>query len=239
MYYILTQFEGSFHCTIVYQTRYVNNIAYIQQRKDSSISSWTTFDHCLIPKKFIDFVTTLPNITEEENFISNSTTSVSEVTSQHMPNLLTSDTGLLSMDIKRILRSYDFESMPLFRSQEEYFAALEDLENLWKKLESYRIETKLTTFHDKTDHTTSSTSDDNRKTVISSILERFPSLLEENSKTEENFQEISTELSSNNALQKRSHFRVVRGCVLHSGKVPKRMRFDENVRCSCDNNNKN
>ena len=134
------------------------------------------------------------------------------------------------MDIKSILRSYDFESMPLFRSHEEYFAALENLENLWKKFESCRNETKLTTIHDKIDHTTSSTSDDNRKTVISSILERFPSLLEEN------FQKLSTEPSSNNALQKRSH-RVVRGCVLHSGKFPKRMRFDENVRCSCDSNN--
>ena len=68
MYHILTQFEGSFQRTIVYQTRYENNFAFIQQRKNSSISSWTTFDHCLIPKKFIGFVTTLPKITEEEDF---------------------------------------------------------------------------------------------------------------------------------------------------------------------------
>ena len=236
MYHILTQFEGSIQRTIVYQTRYERNIAFIQQRKDSSISSWTTFDHCLIPKNFIDFVTTLPNITEEEDFINNSTTSETEVTSQHIPNRLTSDIGSLPMDIKRILRSYDFECMPLFRSHEEYFAALKDLENLWKKLESCRNKFKLTTIHDKIDHTTSSTSDDNRKTVISSILERFPSLLEENSKIEENFQKFSTEPSSNKALQKRS-YRVVRGCVLHSGKFPKRLRFDENVSCSCDNNN--
>ena len=236
MYHILTQFEGSFQRTIVYQTRYENNIAFIQQRKDSSISSWTTFDHCLIPKKIIDFVTTLPNITEEEDFINNSTPSETEITSQHIPNPLTSDIGSLPMDIKRILRSYDFESMPLFKSHEEYFAALEDLENLWKKLESCRNEINLTAIHDKIDHTTSSTSDDNRKAVISSILERFPSLLEENSKIEEDFQKFSTEPSSNNALQKRSH-RVVRRCVLHSGNFPKRMRFDENVRCSCDNNN--
>ena len=140
------------------------------------------------------------------------------------------------MDIKRILRSYDLESMPLFRSHEEYFAALEDLGNLRMKLELCRNETKLTTIHEKIDHSTSSTSDDIRKTVISSILERFPSL-PENSKIEENFQKFSTEPWSNNALQKRSHFRVVRGCVLHSGNFPKRMRFDENVRCSCDNNN--
>ena len=132
MYHILTQFEGSFQRTIVYQTRYENNIAFIQQRKDSSISSWTTFDHCLIPKKFIDSVTTLPNITEEEDFINNSIPSETEVTSQHIPNPLTSDIGSLPMDIKSILRSYDFESMPLFRSHEEYFAALENLENLWK-----------------------------------------------------------------------------------------------------------
>ena len=35
MYHILTQFEGSFQRTIVYQTSYENNIAFIQQRKDS------------------------------------------------------------------------------------------------------------------------------------------------------------------------------------------------------------
>ena len=236
MYHILTQFEGSFQRTIVYQTENENNIAFIQQRKDSSISSWTTFNHCLIAKKFIDFVTTLPNITEEEDFINNSTPSETEITSQHILNPLTSDIGSLPMDIKRIFRSYDFESMPLFKNHEEYLAALEDLENLLKKLESCRNEIKLTTIHDKIDHTTSSTSDDNRKTVISSILERFPSLLEENSKIEENFQKFSTEPSSNNALQKRSHC-VFRGCVLLCGNFPKRMRFDENVRCSCDNNN--
>ena len=237
MYHILTQFEGSFQRTIVYQTRYEKNIAFIQQRKDSSYSSWTTFDHCLIPKKFIDFVITLPNITEEEDFIDISTPSETRVTSQNIPNPLTSDIWSLPMDIKRILRSYDFESMPLFRSREEYFAALEDLENLWKKLESCRIETKVTTIHDKIDHTTSSTPDDNRKTVISSILERFPILLEENSKIEEIFQNLSTEPSANNALRKRNQSRVVGGCVLHSRNFPKRMRFDENVRFSCDNNN--
>ena len=148
---------------------------------DSSISS---FDHCLIPKKllFFTFVTTIPNITEEEDFINKSTPSETEVTSQHKPNALTSDKRSLPMHIKRILRSYDFDSLPLFRRHEEYFAALEDLENMWKKLESCRSEIKLTTIHDKIDHTTSSTSDGNRKTVISSILERFPRLLEENSK---------------------------------------------------------
>ena len=77
---------------------------------------------------------------------------------------------------------------------------------------------------------------DIKKTVKSAILERFPSLFEENSKNEENVQKLSTEPSSNNALQKRSHFRFVRGSVPHSGIFPKRMRFDKNVRCSCDNN---
>ena len=105
MYHILTQFEGSFQRTIVHQTRYENNIAFIQQRKDSSISSWTTFNHCLISKKFIDFVTTLPNITEEEYFINNSNPSETGVTSQNTPNPLTSDIWSLPMGIKRILRS--------------------------------------------------------------------------------------------------------------------------------------
>ena len=218
MYHILSQFEGSFQRTIVYQTRYENNIAFIQQKKDNAISSWTTFDHRLIPKKFYEFVTTLPNITEEEDFINNSTSSETEVTSYHIANPLTSDIGFLPIDIKRILRSYDFQSMPLFRSHEKYFAALEDLENLCKKLESSRIKLEI-------DHTTSCTSDDDRKTVISSILEQFLSLLEENSKFEENFQKLSTEPSSNKPLQKKSCFRVVRGCVLHSGNFPKRMRL--------------
>ena len=99
MYHILTQFEGSFQRTIVYQTRCENNIAFIQQRKDSSISNWTTFDQCLTPKKFFDFITTFPNIIEEEEFINNSTPSETEVTSQHLPYPLTSDIGSLPMDI--------------------------------------------------------------------------------------------------------------------------------------------
>ena len=101
MYHILTQFEGSIQRTTVYLTRYENNIAFIQQRKEGSISSWTTFDLCLIPKNFMDFVTTLSNITEEEDFISNSTLSETEVTFQHIPNPLTSDTGSVPMDIKK------------------------------------------------------------------------------------------------------------------------------------------
>ena len=76
-----------------------------------------------------NLLTTLPNITEEDYFINNSTPSETEVTSQHVPDFLTSDIESLPMDIKRILRSYDFESMPLFRSHQEYFAALEDMEN--------------------------------------------------------------------------------------------------------------
>ena len=202
MYHILTQFEESFQRTIIYQTWYENNIAFIQQRKDSSNSSWNTFDHCLIPKKFIDFVSTSPNITEKEDFINNSTPSETEVSYQHTPNHLTSDIGPLPMDIKKILRSCDFESMPLFRSHAEYFAVLENLENMWQKHESCITEAKLTTIHDKIDQTTSSTSDDNRKSVISSILERFPSLLEKNSKIEENFQKFSTEPWPINALKK-------------------------------------
>ena len=87
-------------------------------------------------QKIADFVTTLPNITEEEDFIKNSTPSETEVTYQHTPNHLTSDIGSLPMDIKKILRSYDFESMLLFRRHEKYFAALEKLENMWQKHES-------------------------------------------------------------------------------------------------------
>ena len=94
MYHILTQFEGSFQRTIVYQTRYENNIAFIQQKKDSSVSRWTVqFQDCLVLKKFIDFVTTLPNITEEEDIINNSIPSETEVTSRHIPNPLSSDIG--------------------------------------------------------------------------------------------------------------------------------------------------
>ena len=106
------------------------------------------------------------------------------------------------MDIKKILRNYNLEKMPFFRSHEEYFAALEDLENLWKKFESCTIEARLTIIHNKKYYPTSCTSDDNRTTVIFSILVRFLSLLEEYSKIEENFQKLTTQPSSNTAPQK-------------------------------------
>ena len=138
------------------------------------------------------------------------------------------------MDIKRILRNYNFEKMPFFRCHEEYFAALEDLENLWKKFEPCTIGARLTIIYDKKYHTTTCTSDDDKKTVIFSILVRFPSLLADYSKFEENFQKLRTQPSSNTAPQKRSHFRVVRGFVLHSGNSPKRIKFPENLGSSCD-----
>ena len=93
MYHILTQFEGSIQRTIVYQTRYENNIAFIQQRKDSQSQAGLPSIIASYPKNFVDFVTTLPNITEEEDFINNSTPWEIEITSQHIPNPLTSDIG--------------------------------------------------------------------------------------------------------------------------------------------------
>ena len=95
------------------------------------------------------------------------------------------------MDIKRILRSCNFECMPLISSHEENFAASEDLKFLWKKIESSRIEAKLTIIHNKNDHTTSCTSDDDRKTVIYSILDRFPSILEENQSLKKNSRNLA------------------------------------------------
>ena len=52
---------------------------------------------------FFAFVTILPNTTEEENFIDYSTGSETEVTSQNIPNPLTSEKRSLPMDNKRIL----------------------------------------------------------------------------------------------------------------------------------------
>ena len=176
----------------------------------------------------------------EEEVIKDSNSSEIDVTSQHIPNPLTSGIRSLPKDIQRILRSYDFESMPLCKSHEENFAASEDLENLRKKLESCRIETKLTTIHDKNDHTKSSTSDDNRKTVISSILEQFNSLLEENSVFDENFSKLGTEPSSNNALQCLTEEKPFRCCprmCTSQWKFSNRMRLAESLRSSCDINN--
>ena len=110
-----------------------------------------------------------------------------DVTFQHIPDPLTSEKKSVPTDIKAILCNYDFECMSLFRSHEEYFADLDDLVNLRKNLQSCRTEAKLTTIHDKSDLTPSCTSDNDRKTVISFILEQFLGLLEENSKLEENF----------------------------------------------------
>ena len=50
----------------------------------------TTFDHCLTLKIYV-FVTTLPDIAKNEDIINNSTPSETEVTQQHIPNLLIPD----------------------------------------------------------------------------------------------------------------------------------------------------
>ena len=59
---ILSESAISRERTLVYQTLYEKFVVLIQQKKTGDI--WTVYQHCLIPKLFINAIAALPNKTE-------------------------------------------------------------------------------------------------------------------------------------------------------------------------------
>ena len=58
-YHILSETENSFERTIVYQTMHENFVVIVQQKRLNEKEDWTTKDHCMIPKMFVNFVVQL------------------------------------------------------------------------------------------------------------------------------------------------------------------------------------
>ena len=59
---ILAESVISLERTLVYQTVFENFVVLIQQKRQGDV--WQTYQHCLIPKLFINAIASLPEKTE-------------------------------------------------------------------------------------------------------------------------------------------------------------------------------
>ena len=58
-YHILSETENSFERTMVYQTMHENFVVIVQQNRLNEKEDWTTKNHCMIPKIFVNFIAQL------------------------------------------------------------------------------------------------------------------------------------------------------------------------------------
>ena len=99
--------------TLVYQTMFKNFVVLIQQKRQSDAGQ--TYQHCLLPKLFINAIASLPEKTElaECSLI---------ISGGHLPPKTLPTFQHLGMeslpdDVKRISFRYDCDCVPLFENQ--------------------------------------------------------------------------------------------------------------------------
>ena len=101
----------SFERTLVYQTGFENFVVLIQQKKNDL---WYTYQHCLIPKLFINAIAALPEKTEPAQ--SSIITSGGHIPPKTIPQMLSTE-ETLPEEARRILYRYDCDCVPLFYSR--------------------------------------------------------------------------------------------------------------------------
>ena len=124
---ILAESVISFEQTLVYQTVFENFVVLIQQKRQGDV--WQTYQHCLIPKLFINAIASLPENTEpaECSLI----TSGGHLPQKALPTIQHFDMESLPNDVKRILFRYDCDCVPLFENQLGAYQACENLADMW------------------------------------------------------------------------------------------------------------
>ena len=124
---ILAESVISFERTLVYQTVFENFVVLIQQKRQGGV--WQTYQHCLIPKLFINAIASLPEKTEpaECSLI----TSGGHLPPKALPTFQHFDMESLPNDVKRILFRYDCDCVPLFENQLGASQACENLAYMW------------------------------------------------------------------------------------------------------------
>ena len=60
-YHILSESGLSCERIIMYQTVHEDFIVIVQQKRSHENEEWTTHDHCILPKIFINFIAQLPD----------------------------------------------------------------------------------------------------------------------------------------------------------------------------------
>ena len=124
---ILAESVNAFERTLVYQTVFENFVVLIQQKRQGDV--WQTYQHCLIPKLFINAIASLPGKTQpaECSLI----TSGGHLPPKALPTFQHFDMEYLPNDVKRILFRYDCDCVPLFENQLGAYQACENLADMW------------------------------------------------------------------------------------------------------------
>ena len=122
---ILAESVISFERTLVYQTQ--KFVVLIQQKRQGDV--WQTYQHCLVPKLFVNALASLPVKTKpaECSLI----TSGGHLPPKALPTFQHFDMESLPNDVKRILFRYDCDCVPLFESQLGAHQASENLADMW------------------------------------------------------------------------------------------------------------
>ena len=124
---ILAESVISFERTLVYQTVFENFVVLIQQKRQGDV--WQTYQHCLIPKLFINAIASLPEKTEPAEC--SVITSGEHLPPKALPTFQHFDMESLPNDVKRILFRYDCDCVPLFENQLGAYQACENLADMW------------------------------------------------------------------------------------------------------------
>ena len=124
---ILSESAISRERTLVYQTLYENFVVLIQQKKIGDV--WTVYQHCLIPKLFINAIAALPNKTEPSE--SSIITSGGFLPPKTTPAFKNHDVDTLTDEVRRIFFRYDCECVPLSENQLGVYRACDELADMW------------------------------------------------------------------------------------------------------------
>ena len=129
-YHILSESENSFERTIVYQTRHENFVVIVQEKRLNEQEDWTTKDHCMLPKFFVNFIAQLPDKPQS--------TSGGFITSGGIlpPSTLsdpvqTYDISNLPAGTKKIIYKYDCDCFPFYENQLGVLQECDNLADLW------------------------------------------------------------------------------------------------------------
>ena len=123
---ILSESAISFERTLVYQTVFENFVVLIQQKRKNDL--WYTYQHCLIPKLFINAIAALPEKMEPAE--SSVITSGGHLPPKTIPQMHSTE-ETLPEEVRRILYRYDCDCVPLFENQLGTYQAYENLGDMW------------------------------------------------------------------------------------------------------------
>ena len=132
-FHILSDQNNVWERTIVYQTFYENFVVFIQQKRtNEKEENWTTLEHFMIPKIFINFIATLPDKKESEDCGGTFITSGGFVPPLSLTHpLYPYDIVTLPKETRTILYKYDCDCVPFFENQLGVVRACNDLADLW------------------------------------------------------------------------------------------------------------